>query len=296
MDADYEWIIPSSNSRPVWGFSYVKAVRDEGGRLVCVLDTDFDIPALNVFMKSLGTENHCQLQVVELGPTPHLIGDPGLAGSRPLPLPESLAPLLKLSGDVFVGRMKLDGENRWVAARRLDLRGGVSWLVVASRKDNFIEAPLRRQLYQVGAMGLGIVLGLVLVSVQMARRFGQPLAALEQRVASIGQPGPRRAAEARRPLPPRTNFARPSFWATPSIARRRRFANKTSPANSRSPRSRSKAPFLISPTRPSSVSIRKGSSSSGTPRPSAFSARSATARSAEASRNWCSPPRVPPTG
>jgi PAS domain S-box-containing protein len=186
----YQWIIPSSNSRPVWGFSYVKALRNDSGRLVCVLDTDFDIPALNVFMKSLGAENHCQLQVIELGAKPRLIGDPGVMGSAPLPLPDQLTPLLKFSSETFEGQMKLDGERRWVAARRIDLKGGGSWQVVASRKDTVIEAPLRRQLYQVGGMGLGIVVGLVLVSVQMARRFGQPLAALERRVAHIGQPEP----------------------------------------------------------------------------------------------------------
>ena len=186
----YEWIIHSANSKPVWGFSFVKAVRDDTGQLICVLDTDFDIPALNTFVKSLAAERHRRLQVVELGETPRLIADPGVTGGAPLPLPGQFAPLLQFPGDVFLDRMKLDWESRWVAARRIDLTGGISWLVITSHKDAFIDAPLRHQLYQVGGMGLAMVVGLALVSVHLARRFGRPLAELEQRVANIGQPEP----------------------------------------------------------------------------------------------------------
>ncbi len=143
----YKWIIYSVNRAPVWGFSYVKAVRDDTGRLICVLDTDFDIPALNTFVKSLAVERHCQLQIVELGETPRLIGDPGVMGIAPLSLPGELALLLKVRSDSFVDRMKLEGEPRWVAARRMDLPGGVSWLVIASHKDAVIDALLRHQLY-----------------------------------------------------------------------------------------------------------------------------------------------------
>ncbi len=190
----YQWIVHTADDRePLWGFSYVKALRDEAGRLLCVLDTDFDIPALNSFLRSLAAEHRCQLQIVELGATPRLIGDPKVVGRVPLPLPGPLAPLLEFAGDsseVFVDRVELDGERRWAAACRHDLQGGVSWLIVASRTDPLIEAALRRQLYQVVGMGLAIAAGLALVSVRMARRFGRPLAELEQRVAGIGQREP----------------------------------------------------------------------------------------------------------
>ncbi|CAG0979228.1 putative signaling protein [Methylophilaceae bacterium] len=182
----YQWIVHSPNSEPLWGFSYVRALRDGAGKVMSVLDTDLDMLALNSFLKSLSTEYRSQFHVVELGTTPRLIGAPGV-GREPLPLPEELASLTGFSDDVFVDRMKLEGERRWVAARRMDLKGGVSWLVIASRTAPFIEAPLRRQLFQVLGMGLAIALGLVLVSVRIARRFGRPLAELEQRVAGIGQ-------------------------------------------------------------------------------------------------------------
>ncbi len=189
----YQWIVHAANSEPLWGFSYVKAIRNDAGRPICVLDTDFDMPALNSFVKSLAAEYHCELQIVELGETPRLIGGPGVNRS-PLPPSRDLAPLIGLSGDVFVDRMELDGERRWVAARRMELKGGVSWLIIASRKDTLIEAPLRRQLYQVVGMGLAMAAGLVLVSVRMARRFGRPLAELEQRVANFGPHEPEAAA------------------------------------------------------------------------------------------------------
>lgn len=190
----YQWIVHAENSPALWGFSYVRALRDGAGRLLGVLDTDFDMPALNGFLASLAAEYHSRFELVELGATPRLIGGRGV-DRAPLPVPADLAPLIKLTAadGAFVGRMALAGERRWVAARRMELKGGLSWLVVASRKDPFIEAPLRRQLYQVLAMGLAIVTGLVLVSVHVARRLGEPLRELERRIASIGQDAPKAA-------------------------------------------------------------------------------------------------------
>ena len=40
------------------GFSYVKALRSEDGRLLGVLDSDFDLPALNRFLRALEQEYH----------------------------------------------------------------------------------------------------------------------------------------------------------------------------------------------------------------------------------------------
>ncbi|MCC7250493.1 sensor histidine kinase [Hyphomicrobium sp.] len=183
----YKWIVHEPDSPDLWGFSFVKALRSGEGRLVGVLDTDFDMPALNGFLQSLVSEYRSEIQIVELAAVPRLIGDNAVERA-PLPLPDDLAPLIELSasGGPFVSRMELDGEHRWVAARRMELKGGLSWLVVASRKDPFIQAPLRLQLYQVVGMGLVMVAGLLLVSVWMARRFGQPLTELEQRIASTG--------------------------------------------------------------------------------------------------------------
>ncbi len=66
----------------------------------------------------------------------------------------------------------------------------MSWLVVASRAAPFIEATLRRQLFQVaGAWGWPSRRALVLLSIHIARRFGKPLAELERHVANIGQLG-----------------------------------------------------------------------------------------------------------
>ncbi|WP_019937380.1 EAL domain-containing protein [Bordetella sp. FB-8] len=185
----YRWIVHTDTREELWGFSYVKALRNSDGTLLCVIDTDFDMPALNRFLRSLSKEYHAQLRVVELGPTPRLIGAPG-ANAMPLPLPKELAPLARSTSGaaVSVDRISLDGTMQWVAARRIALKGGISWLLVVSRAAPFIEMPLRHQLYAVLGMGMAIALGLVLLSVRIARRFGMPLAELERRVAAIGQP------------------------------------------------------------------------------------------------------------
>lgn len=184
----YPWILHSGDNASVWGFSYAKALRDDDGRIACVLDTDFDVPALNAFLHSLATEYRCELQVIELGKVPRLIGAEGL-GPVPLQPAAWLAPLIEANGAATADRIEVEGQRRWVAAHQLTLMGGVSWLVVASRKDPLLAAPIRHQLYQLITAGLVLFLGLVLVSMRIGRRFSQPLAALEQRVAGFGQPG-----------------------------------------------------------------------------------------------------------
>lgn len=189
--ASYRWIIhfEGAGAEPLWGFSYVKALRDRSGALLGVLDADFDIPALNRFLTGVGADYGVRLQVVELGDTPRLVGDPQ-AGRAPLPVPSELMPVVESSASGgYVGPMLLDGERRWAAARHMELKGGLPWVVIASRQAPLIEAPLRSQLYQVAGMGAVTVPGLVLISVRLARRFGQPLAELESSVAAIGGPG-----------------------------------------------------------------------------------------------------------
>jgi len=182
----YRWIIHAGNSEPLWGITYAKALRDSAGKLICVLDADLDLPALNRFLSPLSAEYRSHFQIVELGDTPRLIGGKSV-GRTPLPVPPELAPLLAFSGEVFVDRMQIEAETRWVAARRLTLKGGSTWLVVASRQIPFIESAMRRQLYQVAAIGVVMVAGLVMVSIRITRRFGKPLAELELRVAGIGR-------------------------------------------------------------------------------------------------------------
>ncbi|WP_068637015.1 bifunctional diguanylate cyclase/phosphodiesterase [Thauera butanivorans] len=186
--ASYRWILhfEEAGTTPLWGFSYVKALRDHDGRLLGVLDADFDIPALNRFLAGIAKDYDVRLQIVELGDAPRLLGGPQV-GRVPLPVPEELAPLIASAAHSFTGKIQSGEERRWAAARRFELKGGSSWMVIASREASLIEAPLRRQLYQVGGMGLAMGLGLVLISVRLARRFGQPLTALERSVAAIGR-------------------------------------------------------------------------------------------------------------
>ncbi|MET3106565.1 signal transduction histidine kinase [Oxalobacteraceae bacterium GrIS 2.11] len=181
----YQWIVHNTPGQSLWGFSYVKALHDDSGRLIGVLDTDFDMPALNRFIRSLNTEYHCLIQVVELGSTARLIGD-AKVDLAPLPVPDDLVSLLKFDGDVWLNKIKVNGEHRWVAARRLNLQGGRSWMVVTTQPAPLIDPALQRQLYHVGEMGLVIALGLILISIRLGQRFGRPLAKLEQRVAAIG--------------------------------------------------------------------------------------------------------------
>jgi PAS domain S-box-containing protein len=180
----YQWIVHSNPRETLWGLSYVRPLRDATGRLVGVLDTDIDLPALNRFLDTIATEYRSRIQVIELGDTPRLIAGPAVTRA-PLPLPDEYQPLLRAVGTEFADRIELGGERRWTGARRMELTGGISWLMVASRTDPFIAAPLRRQLYQVLAVGLAIVIGLVLLSIRTARRLGRPLQRLQQRVGQI---------------------------------------------------------------------------------------------------------------
>lgn len=181
----YQWIVHEDKSETLWGFSYVKALHDKSGNLVGVLDTDFDLPALNRFLSKLEAEYRTQIQVIEISDTPHLIGGSKVK-QAPLTISADFNPLMNFTDGVLVEKMQLEGEQRWVAASRLQLIGGVSWLVITSQKVPLIDATMLQQLYQVGGMGLIIALGLIFVSIRMARRFGEPLADLERQVEQIG--------------------------------------------------------------------------------------------------------------
>ncbi len=184
----YPWVIHGPYSPHPWGLSFVQALHDDAGHLLGILDTDLDLPALNRFVGSLDAEYQTRLRIIELGTPPRLIAGPGVERT-PLDLPPGLPPLA-ISGREFTGSMRLNGQRRWVAARRLDLSGGVSWLVIASQPDPVISMPMRRQLYQVLGAGLATVALLTLASMRMARHLARPLAELEQRATRIEHNGP----------------------------------------------------------------------------------------------------------
>jgi HD-GYP domain-containing protein (c-di-GMP phosphodiesterase class II) len=186
----YEWVVHVGGSGSLWGLSYVKALRDAGGRLIGVLDTDLDLPALNRFLRAVSAEYRVELQIVELGEAPRLLGGKTVDGAPSAPSAE-LADLIAASAapEGFVDQAPLGGGRHWVGARRMTLPGGVQWMVVVSRPASAIDASLRRQLLEVGGMGVVLVLALALISARLARRFGQPLRELEQNVAAIEQRG-----------------------------------------------------------------------------------------------------------
>ncbi len=180
----YPWRPPFSKHTSLWGFSYAKAVRNRDGRLIAVIDSDMDLPALNSFVRMLESEYDTEIEIVEMGERPRLINGRDIV-QAPKPPPSELLPLLNLGDAAFVNRMILKGEQRLVAARRVTLKGGLTWIVITSRPAPFIQTPLRGQLYQVGAMVFAIVAGLIVISIRLARRFGKPIAVLEKRVDSI---------------------------------------------------------------------------------------------------------------
>ncbi len=184
----YPWVVHTDAQAGLWGLSYVRALRDQAGHLLGVLDIDLDLPAFNRFLAGVAADYALQLQVVELGPTPRLIGDPHVSAA-PRPLPDELASLTQQRVPHTVSRRtSLDGVQR-AAARRVELPGGVQWVVVATRTATLIEAPLRNQLYQVAGLTMALVFGLALISARLAHRFSRPLAALERSVGRAGQAG-----------------------------------------------------------------------------------------------------------
>lgn len=185
----YQWIVHPGSAdpvaeKPLWGLSYMKAVHGEDGKLLAVLDTDFDLAALNSFVTSLGQRYDATLRIIELGETPRLLAGPGM-DREPGAVPPDLARLARR--DSFAGRPKIDGRRQWTAVRQLELKGGSSWLIVATRDTPLIAAPLLSQLRNVFGMGLALLLGLMLVALRMSRRLAKPLAELEQRVAGFGR-------------------------------------------------------------------------------------------------------------
>jgi len=184
----HPWIVHGDQYGPLWGFSYVKALYDDTGRLAAVLDANFDMTALQVYVDTLQTLYDLRLDVIELGDDPKHIGG-GSVTRAPQPLPAAFSPLLTTAQNHFADTMYVDAQRRWVTTHPLELQGGVSWLLVASRAAPLLDAALGKLLYHVLGILLIIAAGLTLISIRMARRFGQPLAELAQGVTRIGQTG-----------------------------------------------------------------------------------------------------------
>jgi len=170
----HPWIVHGDHYDPLWGFSYVRALSDDAGHLIAVLDANFDMTALQSYVNRLQALYDVRLDVIELGDTPKYIAG-GNIHREPLPLPEAFAPLLARSEDLFADTLRIDGERRWVSTRTLQLQGGSTWLMVASRPAPWLDAPLRQLLAHVLGMLLVVAGALALISMRMARRFGQPL-------------------------------------------------------------------------------------------------------------------------
>ncbi|RZK02782.1 MAG: hybrid sensor histidine kinase/response regulator [Novosphingobium sp.] len=185
----YPWRDYARPEQPLWGFSFVKALRDDRGSIRGVIDTDFDMPALNRLVRALSNEYHGQIQVLQLGPKPRLIAGPGLT-TTPRDTPAELLALTRETGTPFVGKMALDGSRKWVATRQIPIAGGERWLVVVSRPAQFFDTILHRQLIQSLLLGLAAAVGIGLLSLRIGRRFGRPLADLEGYFARVGRSDP----------------------------------------------------------------------------------------------------------
>jgi len=182
----YQWLLHTAQGTPPWGLSYVKPLHDRQGQLLGVLDVDADLPALNRFLRYLAGEYGVQLQIVERGAEPRLIGGSEV-GSQPLAVPAELAAALQRQDSAAIQKLRGSDGDHWLATRTLELKGGLQWTVVASRPAQLIEAPLQRQLYQMAGMAVAMALGLMLVAARMARRMGRPLAELAHSVEHAGE-------------------------------------------------------------------------------------------------------------
>lgn len=182
----YQWIEHARQTKPLWGLSYVKALKDEFGTVTGVLDADFDLTALSRYLKALSAEYNTRLYVIELGASPRMIGGPEIE-REPQEIPRAFLSFTTLPGDSYITKMSLNGERQWVASHRIHLKGGASWMIISSKITPVIQSSLQRQLLQVIAMGAAIALALVLISLRMAYRFGKPLAELESQLVNSGQ-------------------------------------------------------------------------------------------------------------
>jgi len=170
----HPWIVHGDQVDPQWGLIYVRALSDDAGHLLAVLDINFDLSALQTYVAGLQTLDDVQLDVIELGDAPVRIAGRGVA-HQPLALSRELTPLLAGARQAFAEPLWIDGERRWVAARTLALQGGVSWLMVASRVAPLLDASLRQSLTHALGMLLIVIAVVALIARRMAQRFSQPL-------------------------------------------------------------------------------------------------------------------------
>jgi len=154
---------------PPWGISYTKALYDDAGSLIGILDANFDMTVVNAYIHALQNSYDIQLDVIELGETPRLISRDALA---PQPVPAAWLPLLDLSEDTFADTMPVNGERHWVTTRSLDFNGGASLLYVASRPVPLSAVISSDLLWQILILAL-VTAGLTLLAMRHTHRFAQ---------------------------------------------------------------------------------------------------------------------------
>jgi len=193
----HPWPVADAQAAPPWGISYTRALydaSDAGGQWLGVLDASFDMARVRQYLNAREREYGVRLELVQVDAAGNMANLPALpqrVGSdteAPQAVPAAVAAILPqaLAGR-FVDALAVDGERRWVAAAPLALKGNVAGLIVASRQAPWLNTILGAQIWLMLAVLLVLATGLVWIAQALARRFGQPLAELVERVAGIGQ-------------------------------------------------------------------------------------------------------------
>jgi len=159
----YRWIPRDGSAAPLWGLSYVSAVRDIDGRLLGVVDTDMHLPSLNRFVDALANDYGANLRVVETLPQQRVLAGPQVS-REPVTLDPALAAVL--DGDAR-GRVSLAEGSSLLASQALNPGPGLHWQLIALRPATAWLASLRQQALQWLLIAVLLGAGTVLV---MARR------------------------------------------------------------------------------------------------------------------------------
>jgi len=162
-----------------WGVSFTKALYDEAGALLGVLDASLALGAGQAAMRGVQSNYGVRMATLELDESPRFIDSDA---ATPQPVPAAFSAFLDHAQPRFDGQfadiVSIEGTRQWVAAHLLE--SSIPWLVVVSRPVAWLDPQLGNMLYGVLVLGLVLFVGLTWVALHMARRFGQPLRARDR--------------------------------------------------------------------------------------------------------------------
>jgi len=185
---DSSWMIKTDVAVSPWRVGYSKALHDERGRLISVLDADFSVTQLAPAIEMLQQRHNITLRLIDNSEPPQMVT---AEGATPLQVPPEFVTLLEAVQALTTAQaeeqeeqqgeravfhtnvLSLQGARSWAAIQPLSLQGDSNWHVLITRPAPWGDVLAAEQIVYVLTLALVLVAGFGIVLVYLMGRFGR---------------------------------------------------------------------------------------------------------------------------